>query len=121
MLPLASSGRALSADAAMRLARAKDTLVFKALQSDGVLEADREFGIFTAAALALAGGVVAAKASGLGLLRMDIAAGVSLGFALAGISALARYLVPPMSPLWGNLGAASTFLPLLTAVLSPLT
>jgi len=92
-----------------------------ALQAGIVLSVSLVFGIFTAAALALAGGVVAAKASGLALLRTDIAAGVSLGFALAGISALARYLVPPMSPLWGNLGAASTFLPLLTAALSPLT
>src|SRR2546422_181534 len=39
----------------------------------------------------------------------------------AGISALARYVVPSMSPLWGNLSAASTFLPILTAALSPLT
>src|SRR5881628_2929718 len=92
-----------------------------ALQAGIVLSVSLVFGIFTAAALALAGGVVAAKASGLAVLRTDIAAGVSLGFALAGIGALAKYVVPSMSPLWGNLGAASTSLPLLTAALSPLT
>ena len=91
-----------------------------ALQAAIVLSVSLVFGIFTAAALALAGGVVAAKANALAVLRTDIAAGVSLGFALAGISALARYVVPSMSPLWGNLSAASTFLPILTA-LSPLT
>ena len=92
-----------------------------ALQAAIVLSVSLVFGIFTAAALALAGGVVAAKANALAVLRTDIAAGVSLGFALAGISALARYVVPSMSPLWGNLSAASTFLPILTAALSPLT
>src|SRR5438132_714888 len=92
-----------------------------ALQAAIVVSVSLVFGIFTAAALALAGGVVAAKANALAVLRTDIAAGVSLGFALAGISALARYVVPSMSPLWGNLSAASTFLPILTAALSPLT
>src|SRR5207249_4447279 len=53
-------------------------------------------------------------------LRADMTAGVWLGFALAGIGAVARYAVPQMSPLWGNLSAVSTYLPILTE-LSPLT
>ena len=92
-----------------------------ALQTGIVIAVSLVFGIFSAAALALAGGVIAANPAVSTSSRADITAGVSLGLALAGIGAVARYAVPSMSPLWGNLGPASTFLPILTAALSPLT
>jgi len=92
-----------------------------ALQLAIVLAVSLVFGIFTAAALALAGGVVGAHPVVSTSLRRDMTAGVWLGLALAGIGAVARYAVPLRSPLWGNLSAASTYFPILTAALSPVT
>src|SRR5262249_50262868 len=67
------------------------------------------FGIFTAAGLGLAAGLVASDArvsanlpGGNGLLI-----GVSAGMVIAGAGALARYVAPSASPQWGNLGPAS--------------
>jgi len=45
--------------------------------------------------------------------------GLSLGLVIAGAGALARQAIPSMTPLWGNLGPASTFSPLIAAALTP--
>jgi hypothetical protein len=81
------------------------------------------FGIFTAAALGLAAGLIAAKRTSVpdGAGRSYFLAAISLGFAFAGIGALARHASPQAVPLWGNMGPASTFIPIVTAALSPVT
>src|SRR5437660_3506082 len=94
-----------------------------ALQAAIVLSVSVVLAIFTAAALALAAGLVAARRnfSAAGSPATYVTAGVSLGFAFAGIGAVARHALPQLSPLWGNLGPASAFVPAVTAALSPLT
>ena len=81
------------------------------------------FAVFTAAALALAAGLLAAKRNSLppDKLRSHILAGVGIGFVFAGIGAVARHAVPPTSPSWGNMSAASAYIPWITMALSPLT
>ena len=81
------------------------------------------FAVFTAAGLALAAGFISAKRNlpAQSSSRGYVMAAVALGFAFAGIGALARHAVPLKSPLWGNLGPSSTFLPIVTAALSPVT
>ena len=66
----------------------------------------------------MAGGLIAGKG---GYGRNHLVAGASLGLAFAGIGAVARHAVPSTSPLWGNLGPASAFIPFVTAALSPIT
>ncbi|HYR43157.1 MAG TPA: hypothetical protein VER98_09050, partial [Terriglobia bacterium] len=94
-----------------------------ALQAAIVLSVSLVLAIFTAAALGLAAGLIAAKQnfSAAGSLGSYVIAGVSLGCVFAGIGAVARHALPPQSPLWGNLGPASAFLPAVTAALSPVT
>ena len=89
-----------------------------ALQAGIVLSVSVVFSIFTSAALAMAGGLIAAKA---GPVRNNLVGGISLGLAFAGIGAVARHAVPSTSPLWGNLGPASAYIPFVTAALSPIT
>ncbi len=81
------------------------------------------FGIFTAVALALAAGLLAAKRSSLrpDLVKGHVLAGVSIGLVFAGLGAVARYALPPTSPSWGNMSAASAYVPLVTMALSPVS
>ena len=92
------------------------------LQAGTTIAASLVFGIFSAAGLGLVAGLVAAnrKSSWRWPLRRSILLGVSAGLAMAGAGALARHAGPSTSPLWGNLGPASTFMPLLGAALAPL-
>jgi len=79
-------------------------------------------GIFTAAGLALVAGLVSAEMRGCGSATIGehLGIGVSVGLAIAGIGAVARHAAPSVSPLWGNLGPASAFVPVIAAALGPL-
>jgi hypothetical protein len=94
-----------------------------ALTAAEIISVSLVFNIFVAAALGLAAGLIAAKMSfsAAGSLTSHVMAGVWLGFALAGIGAVARHAVPSMNPLWGNPGPASAYIPFVTAALSPVT
>jgi hypothetical protein len=93
------------------------------LQAGIVVAASLLVAIFTAAGLGLLAGLVANDLDSpkrLPLTRSFMVA-ASLGFAMVGAGALVRQLGTSMSPDWGNLGPASTFLPVLSAALSPLS
>jgi hypothetical protein len=78
------------------------------------------FGVFTAAGLGLVAGLVQANVPRAGLsLQPSLRIGISLGLAVAGAASAARSLGNPMSPFWGSLGPASTFVPFLGAALGP--
>ncbi len=92
------------------------------LQIGIVIAVSIVFAVFTAVAIAMAGGLVGAitKPSSLSL-GTSLVAGTSLGFFLAGAGALARHAIPSTGPLWGSLGAASAYVPVVSAALSPLS
>ena len=93
------------------------------LQIGIIIATSLVLGIFSAAALALIAGLVAASrhaTAGVPIGR-SIVLGLSIGAALAGAGALARHLAPSTSPLWGNLGPASTFIPFIAAAITPLS
>jgi hypothetical protein len=94
-----------------------------ALTAAEVISTSAVFGLAIAVGLGLAGGLLAARNNFLrrDLLRNHLVAGVSLGLMFAGIGALARHAVPSSTPLWGNMGPASAYVPFVTAALSPLT
>jgi hypothetical protein len=79
------------------------------------------FGIFTAAGLALAAGLVMgdSQPSSRTSVRNEVVTAVCAGLAIAGVTALARLAAPSMSPLWGNYGPATTWLPFVSAALGP--
>jgi hypothetical protein len=77
-------------------------------------------GVFTAVGLGLVAGlavgdITAGAASG----RNGVLLGICTGLALAGATAVARHVMPPMTPQWGNLASASAYIPLVAAALSP--
>jgi hypothetical protein len=93
-----------------------------ALQVGIALIASFVFGIFTAVGLSLVAGLVAGDVhtSSSLLIRDRLVLGCSLGLGIAGATALVRHAIPPASPLWGNLGPASAYLPIVNAALGPL-
>jgi hypothetical protein len=93
------------------------------LQAVVVISVSLLVSLFTAVALALVAGLVAGlKDAPLGFgFRATILMGAGLGIALAGLNAVARSAAPSMTPSWGNLAPASTFLPILAAALTPLS
>jgi hypothetical protein len=94
-----------------------------ALTAAEVISTSLVFGLAIAVGLALAGGFLAARKNFLrrNLLRSHFMGGISLGLIFAGIGALARHAVPSNSPLWGNMGPASAYMPFITMAFSPLT
>jgi len=77
-------------------------------------------GVFTAVGLGLVAGLVAADINaGATSLRNGVLMGICTGLALAGVTAIARHVMPSMTPQWGNLASASTYIPLAAAALSP--
>jgi hypothetical protein len=77
-------------------------------------------GVFTAIGLGLVAGIVAAHIhAGDASLRNGVLMGICTGLALAGATAVARHVMPLMTPLWGNLAPASAYIPLVAAALSP--
>ncbi len=80
------------------------------------------FGIFTSVGLGLMAGLISGKLSiGVGPASgKSVAVGISIGLALAGAGALVRLSAPALSPSWGNLAPASTFVPFLGAALTPI-
>jgi hypothetical protein len=53
-------------------------------------------------------------------MRSAVVLGVSVGMAMAGISALIHLAAPRIAPVWGSLGPASAFAPFLGGALGPL-
>ena len=94
-----------------------------ALQGGIIIVTSLVAGLFTAAALALVAGLAGANANGAQRLPLgrSILIGVSVGLVLAGSGALARNAAPAMTPFWGNLAAASMFVPAIGAAIGPLT
>ncbi len=77
--------------------------------------------IFTAAGLGLIGGLIAEnfKMSGGLPFGKIVVIGISVGLIIAGVGALARHAVPPLSPLWGNPGPAAAYVPFIGSAVSP--
>jgi hypothetical protein len=88
-----------------------------------VLSTSLLLGVAIAAGLGIAGGFLGAKRTFLrpNLIRNYLTTGISLGLAVIGIAALARHAVPSTKPLWGNMAGASSYVPLVTMALSPIT
>jgi hypothetical protein len=78
--------------------------------------------IFMAIGLGLVAGLFAGsiKVPATTTLARCLLYGVSTGLVLAATIAAARRAVPLMSPLWGNLDAAPTFIPFVGAMIGPL-
>jgi hypothetical protein len=79
-------------------------------------------GIFSGVGLGLVSGLVMGNVrSAETSARNGIWIGVCTGLALAGATAIARHVMPSMAPVWGNVGPASTFIPLVSAALAPVS
>jgi len=80
------------------------------------------FGVFTGAGLALVAGLVAGdrRTHSNPPMRSAVVLAVSVGMAMAGISALIHLAAPRIAPVWGSLGPASAFAPFLGGALGPL-
>jgi len=90
-----------------------------ALQAGAAVVITIVVGIFTGLGVGLAAGLVAPKVNGAKGLSAGLPIGVSVAFVLAGTGALARHAAAAASPLWGNLGPASAWAPLLASTLGP--
>jgi len=79
-------------------------------------------GGFVAGGLGLAAGLVGDRLRTTPGLRPgeSILTGVSVGLAMAGMGALARQAIPS-TPIWGNSGPASSFVPMLTGAVGPVS
>jgi hypothetical protein len=80
-------------------------------------------GIFTAVGLGLVAGLIAGDAS-IGARPPSsraILIGVSIALLIAGTSSMLRHVTSTMSPDWGNLAPASTYLPFISAAFGPLS